>query len=116
MQEQLAAQARLRAHVHSIHNTSRDLDGRRLRELPDDEALERLRELPGIGRFSAALVLVRGAGAPDVFPESEPRFLAAMARAHGVEGGDVPALERIAARWSPYRSWVALLFRASVAP
>src|SRR3954469_23008198 len=43
------------------------LDGGRLRSLPVGEALAAVRELPGMGPFSAELVGVRGAGPPTSF-------------------------------------------------
>lgn len=88
------------------------LDGDRLRSLPAGEALAAVRELPGMGPFSAELVVVRGAGAPDVFPESEGRLHAAMAELYGLVDPSVPSLAAVAAGWAPYRSWVSLLIRA----
>jgi DNA-3-methyladenine glycosylase II len=88
------------------------LDGERLRSLPVGEALAMVRELPGMGPFSAELVVVRGAGAPDVFPENEGRLHAAMAELYGLADPSVPELAAVAGRWSPYRSWVSLLIRA----
>lgn len=38
------------------------LDASYLRSLPVEEALEELKKLPGIGPFSAELILLRGAG------------------------------------------------------
>jgi DNA-3-methyladenine glycosylase II len=42
------------------------LDTARLRGLPRETALKDLKTLPGIGDFSAGLILLRGAGDPDV--------------------------------------------------
>ncbi|MGC7098572.1 DNA-3-methyladenine glycosylase family protein [Amycolatopsis lurida] len=89
------------------------LDAARLRALPAEVALARLRKLPGIGPFSAELILIRGVGHPDVFPRHEPRLHAEMARAYRVDAEDVDQLERIAENWRPYRSWVGFLFRAA---
>src|SRR4051794_16787421 len=50
------------------------LDGARLRALPADVARAEVQELPGMGPFSADLVVLRGAGAPDVFAIAEPRL------------------------------------------
>jgi DNA-3-methyladenine glycosylase II len=92
-----------------------DLDASALREQPEDEALAALQRLPGIGPFSAELVLVRGAGAPDVFPRHERRLRQAMAAAYELSGEpDERELTEIAEAWRPYRSWVALLLRASL--
>nr|WSY52364.1 DNA-3-methyladenine glycosylase 2 family protein [Streptomyces sp. NBC_00886] len=91
-----------------------DLDANRLRAMPAQDALAHLRTLPGIGPFSAELILIRGAGHPDVFPLHEPRLHAAMARAYGLsspDASDAHRLTGISDRWAPYRSWVALLLR-----
>jgi DNA-3-methyladenine glycosylase II len=96
------------------------LDGRleaaRLRALPAEEALAELSELPGVGPFSAELILVRGAGHPDLMPEHERRVRAAMADAYDLGADPTPAaLARIAEAWRPYRSWVCVLLRAAAA-
>ncbi|MEU6327875.1 DNA-3-methyladenine glycosylase 2 family protein [Streptomyces sp. NPDC047049] len=90
------------------------LDAPHLRTLPVDHALAELRTLPGIGPFSAELILIRGAGHPDVFPRHEPRVHKAIATAYGLGApttDDVTPLAEIADRWKPYRSWVAFLLR-----
>ncbi|MFE9634222.1 DNA-3-methyladenine glycosylase family protein [Streptomyces sp. NPDC006463] len=94
-----------------------DLDAARLRAMPVDDALAHLRTLPGIGPFYAELVLIRGAGHPDVFPHHERRLHAAMAEAYGRSGigTDAQARAGISDRWAPYRSWVALLLRTRAA-
>lgn len=88
------------------------LDATELREQPVDEALAALREIRGIGAFGSELVLVRGAGAPDVFPSKEPRFHTAMAELYGRDAEDVDGLRDVADGWRPYRSWAAVLLRA----
>jgi DNA-3-methyladenine glycosylase II len=72
---------------------------------------ERLRTLPGIGPFSAELILIRGAGHPDLFPAYERRLHAAMADAYRLDNPSPGQLTELSARWAPYRSWVALLLR-----
>jgi DNA-3-methyladenine glycosylase II len=73
-----------------------------------------VRELPGIGPFSAALIVIRGAGAADAPATSEPRV-----RAIAAERYDDPALEESDAfaafgeRWRPWRSWAAFALRAA---
>jgi DNA-3-methyladenine glycosylase II len=88
------------------------LDAERLRSLDADEALAQLKQLPGIGDFSAQLILVRGAGEPDLLPANEPRLARAAALAYGLDSPpSQPELERLAAQWVPYRSWVSFLLR-----
>jgi DNA-3-methyladenine glycosylase II len=88
------------------------LDGARLRALPAEEARAKVQELPGMGPFSADLVVVRGAGAPDVFPVAELRLHDSMAALYGLDEPSVAELSAVAERWAPYRSWVAVLIRA----
>ena len=90
-----------------------DLDAAYLRSLPVEEALARLKKLPGIGSFSAELILLRGAGEPDHLPSSEPRLGRAVAIAYGLDGPPTgEELRQMAVRWRPYRTWVSLYLRA----
>jgi DNA-3-methyladenine glycosylase II len=89
------------------------LDATALRSRSPEESLAHLQTLPGIGPFSAELILLRGAGHPDVFPAQEKRLHRAMAALYRL--GSAPsleALEAVAAGWRPYRTWTALLLRA----
>jgi len=88
-----------------------DLNAARLRAMPPADALALLRTLPGIGPFSAELILIRGAGHPDLFPVAERRLHAAMADAYHLDNPSPGQLAELSARWAPYRSWVALLLR-----
>ncbi|HJU02710.1 MAG TPA: DNA-3-methyladenine glycosylase 2 family protein [Actinomycetes bacterium] len=88
------------------------LDGAWLRELPRDQALKELKQLAGIGPFSAELVLLRGAGDPDHLPSHEPRLCRGAAIAYDLdEPPDREWLEERAEAWRPYRTWVVLLLR-----
>lgn len=97
--------------LHGVAAAALDgrLDAERLLGPPAEEALAELQQIHGIGPFSAELILARGAGHPDLFPSHERRLAAAMATLYGVD--DHAAQVRIAERWRPYRSWVALLIR-----
>ncbi|HWF57847.1 MAG TPA: hypothetical protein VG520_05805 [Candidatus Dormibacteraeota bacterium] len=74
--------------------------------------LEELIAIPGIGPFSAELILLRGAGDPDHTPTAEPRLARAMAIAYGMKAPPTAAdIAEISEAWKPYRTWVALLLR-----
>jgi DNA-3-methyladenine glycosylase II len=89
------------------------LDAACLRSPPAGEALARLEELPGVGPFSASLILLRGAGAPDLIPTKEPRLGRAVAMAYRLDAPPTPEeLERLAQNWRPYSTWVSLHLRA----
>jgi DNA-3-methyladenine glycosylase II len=87
------------------------LDAAALRAKPPEEALKELQLLPGIGRFSAELILIRGAGHPDVFPRGESRLHEIMRDAYHLPDAEVGELTEIAEAWAPFRSWVSFLFR-----
>ncbi|GIH94158.1 DNA-3-methyladenine glycosylase family protein [Planobispora siamensis] len=93
------------------------LTAEHLRALDPDKALAELRALPGVGPFSAGLILIRGAGAPDAFPGDEPRLFAILREAYGLpEDAPPSAYRKLAEAWRPYRSWASFLFRASARP
>ena len=88
------------------------LDAARLRGLPRETALKDLKTLPGIGDFSAGLILLRGAGDPDAVAYHEPRLALAVRDAYGLPGPTTPEqLTDISENWRPYRTWVTLLLR-----
>ena len=82
----------------------------RLRAMTHDDGLKHLQQLPGIGPFSAELILIRGAGHPDALPDHDTRLDDAIHSAYRTS--DDSAIHRITESWRPYRAWVALLLRA----
>jgi DNA-3-methyladenine glycosylase II len=102
--------------MHRLHAVARAaldgaLDPPILRNRKVGEALADLRAIHGLGPFGAELVLVRGAGAPDVFPSNERRLHQAMRELYAIAHAPVEQLAGIADRWRPYRSWASLLLR-----
>jgi len=91
------------------------LDTARLRAMPHADAMADLKKLPGIGDFSAGLILLRGASDPDAIPASEPRLARAVALAYGLpEPASAEQLRDISESWKPYRTWVTLLLRTQL--
>jgi DNA-3-methyladenine glycosylase II len=82
----------------------------RLRAMTYEDGLERLGQLPGIGPFSAELILIRGAGNPDALPEHDTRLDDAIRSAYTTSNDS--QIDQITESWRPYRAWVALLLRA----
>lgn len=83
------------------------IDGARLRAMPADHAIASLQQLSGIGPFSAELIVIRGAGAPDVAPTAEARITAIVAERYG------SSVAQAAQAWAPLRSWCAVLLRVA---
>jgi DNA-3-methyladenine glycosylase II len=72
----------------------------KLAELSDEEALERLRELRGIGRWTAEYVLLRGLGRTHVFPGDDIGGRNNLARWLHLAGPlDYAGVQRTLARW-----------------
>jgi len=93
-----------------------DLDTESLRAMPRDESLQALRRLPGIGEFGSQLVRLRALSAVDELPTSERRLLGAVREQYGLtHDPDVAELERIAEKWRPYRMWMAVCLRRTLA-
>lgn len=102
-----------RLHAIARATLEGELDAQLLLSLPLDEARERLKRLPGIGDFSADLVLLRGAAAPDGLPLHEPRLGRAIALAYGLaQPPTATEISALAEQWRPYRTWGCLLLRA----
>ena len=86
------------------------LTRQRLRAMTYQDGLQHLQQLPGIGPFSAELILIRGVGNPDVLPDHDTRLNEAIRSAYSTS--DDSAIHQITESWRPYRAWVALLLRA----
>lgn len=86
-----------------------------LRSMDPYTAVDHVQQIAGIGPFSAELIVIRGAGEPDLFPTQERRLRAAMSAAYGIDTDDTAAAAAVARSWAPFRSWVAFLLRARAA-
>lgn len=99
-----------RSKVQYIRNvaeafTTRRMGPKTFARLSNEEAIERLVEIKGIGEWSAHIFLMFGLGRLDVFPIGDLGLRNAMARAYRLRG--VPSarrLHRIADAWRPYRT------------
>ena len=79
-----------------------------LESTTDDEVVETLVRVRGIGRWTAQMVLMFHLARPDVFPELDLGIQKALQRFHGLRR--LPSPERTAsfgARWTPYRTVAA---------
>jgi DNA-3-methyladenine glycosylase II len=75
-----------------------------LAALPSPEAARRLAELPGIGPWSAAVVLLRGLGRLDVFPRGDSGMAATLRRLLAVApGAEEATAARLVAALTPYQ-------------
>ncbi|HEX7663973.1 MAG TPA: hypothetical protein VF407_05675, partial [Polyangiaceae bacterium] len=85
------------------------LDATRLREIPEEQALEELQSIRGIGPWSAGHIYYRGAAPHDALATVEPRVLHAYAHAAGVPVPSEACFRDAAEAWRPFRMWVSIL-------
>lgn len=95
------------AYMRSIaeHFASGELTNARLLRAPDEEVIEKVTRIKGIGRWTADMLLMFCLGRPDVLPVGDLGVQNAMRLAYGLEGLPTPAqMMEIGERWRPYRS------------
>jgi DNA-3-methyladenine glycosylase II len=85
-----------------------------LHTLGDDEIVERITQVRGIGRWTVEMMLMSRLGRPDVLPIDDFGVRNGFRLAYGLRGMPTPrALAEFGARWAPYRSVAAwYLWRA----
>jgi DNA-3-methyladenine glycosylase II len=87
--------------------TAGRLEPERFSDLDDAAAVDRLRELPGIGRWSAEYVLLRGLGRCHVFPGDDVGARNHLQRWLGLRKSlDYESVRKIVRRWHPYAGLV----------
>ena len=78
---------------------------KKLADMPDEEVIEKLIPVRGIGRWTAEMFLIFSLGRLDVFPIADFGLRAGIRNEYGLE--DLPdkvTLNRIGESWRPYRS------------
>lgn len=85
------------------------LDPDRLPHLPDEEVIEHLTRVKGVGRWTAEMILIFSFSRPDVLPLDDLGLRVAVQRAYGLaERPGRAELERIGEPWRPFRSAATL--------
>jgi DNA-3-methyladenine glycosylase II len=95
------------AYVHDL--CAHILDGRleleRMEALTDDQVIEELTAVKGIGRWTAEMILIFHLNRPDVLPVADLGIREGFKRAYNLDERPGPAeMQRIAEPWRPWRS------------
>jgi DNA-3-methyladenine glycosylase II len=87
----------------------------RLDELADDEVIEALTQVKGIGRWTAEMVLIFRLHRPDVLPVDDLGIVNAIRRAYRLrKAPDAARILKIGEKWRPYRSVASWYLWASL--
>jgi DNA-3-methyladenine glycosylase II len=91
------------------HVEDGELDLDQLAELPDEEVIEQLVAIKGLGPWTVHMFLIFHLGRPDVLPVGDLGIRKAAQQLYGLDEPPAPAeLERIAEPWRPYRTAACL--------
>ncbi|MDD4694801.1 MAG: DNA-3-methyladenine glycosylase 2 family protein, partial [Firmicutes bacterium] len=89
--------------------TNSDLNLQELERLSDQEVIDRLIKLKGIGVWTAEMFLIFSLGRPDVFSTGDLGLRKAVEKLCSLdERVNTEEIVRITNRWSPYRTFVSL--------
>lgn len=89
--------------------TSGEVDLSILPSLPDEEVIEHLTSLKGVGRWTAEMLLIFSLGRPDVFALDDLGLRRGVKLLYGL--GEMPerkCLQQISDAWKPYRTAASL--------
>ncbi len=79
-----------------------------LRRMADEEAINRLSEVKGIGRWSAEVFLLFALKRPDIMPAQDLALIVGAQRLKRLKRRPTPAeLRELAQPWRPFRSYAA---------
>lgn len=89
-----------------------DLDDKKLKKMPDEEILNLLTEIKGVGRWTVEMLLMFTLGREDIFSIDDYGIRMAMKKLYKLDDTDKKAfrdkLLKISAKWSPYRTYACL--------
>jgi DNA-3-methyladenine glycosylase II len=97
------------------HVEDSELELERLHDLPDEEVIEQLTAVKGIGDWSAHMFLMFHLGRPDILPVGDLGIRNAVKAQYRLRKlPDPKRLERIARPWRPYRTLACLYLWSSL--
>jgi DNA-3-methyladenine glycosylase II len=99
----------------AVHVEKDELQLEHLHELPDEEVIEQLTAVKGIGEWSAHMFLMFHLGRPDVLPVGDQGIRNAVRVEYRLRKlPDATRLEKIARPWRPYRTLACLYLWSSL--
>lgn len=100
-----------------VHNVARfhvehGMDSNKLSKMTNEEIIEYLTPIKGVGRWTVEMLLIFGLGREDVFAPDDLGIQNAMIKLYKLDRTDKKKFRedmlRISSKWSPYRTYVCL--------
>ena len=89
-----------------------DISDSTLKKLGNEEIIELLTQIKGVGRWTVEMLLMFTLGREDVFAPDDYGIQVAMKKLYGIDGTNRKQLReemiKISARWKPYRTYACL--------
>lgn len=85
----------------------KEIDLEALTHSSDQEVIEKLITVKGIGQWTAEMLLIFDLKRPDVFSYGDLGLRNAIAKVYEIDRDDLISMEKIVTPWSPYRSLAA---------
>jgi DNA-3-methyladenine glycosylase II len=103
----------LREASRKVRSGELDLEG--LETVDDETAAQQLMQLPGVGRWTADMLLMFSLGHLDILPVGDLALCRSIRLQHGMsDAASVQDYLQLAERWRPYRSVASWYFWAAV--
>lgn len=93
---------------------SGELDLDNLDNLENEEVIEELTKVKGIGKWTAEMFLMFALGRPDIFSHGDLGLQNAIKKIYEIEKYDPGIAEEIVIKWSPYRTYAARILWKSL--
>jgi DNA-3-methyladenine glycosylase II len=91
---------------------SSGMDARKLAKMTDEEVIDYLVTIKGVGRWTVEMLLMFALGREDVFAVDDLGIQHAMAKLYKLDVSDKKKLKadmlRLSSKWSPYRTYACL--------
>ena len=93
---------------------SKEISLKELEDLDSESVIEKLIQVKGIGRWTAEMFLIFCLGREDVFSFGDLGLNKAVRKIYGLEKATKEEMEKIVSKWSPYRSYAAIILWRSL--
>lgn len=88
------------------------LDDKKLKKMGDEEIINLLTQIKGVGKWTVEMLLMFTLGREDIFAVDDYGIQSAMKKLYKLEDGNKKemeeAMQKISAKWSPYRTYACL--------